>query len=78
MANFLLSCSNVWDFTGGQIICTGTLEQLPATTYAGTFDFSLLDPLIIAQSFGVGFGLVSVFAALGLSIKAGLDFLKHG
>ena len=76
MPDFILSCSDVWDFTGGSTLCTGVLQQLPATTYAGTFDFSMLDHLIISQSFGVGFGLVSVFAALGWSISTGLNFLK--
>ena len=78
MSEHVLTCTDVWDFTGGQILCTGTLEQIKASSFAVTFDSSMLDGLLVSQHFGVGFGLVSVFAALGLSIKAGLDFLKDG
>lgn len=59
---------------GGAPLCSGgwVLVQLPEP-----FDPSQLDPAVLAQVFGVGFGLVTTVLLIGIGCKAVLDFIKH-
>lgn len=72
---YALTCDgNVSIDPSGAPLCSGgwVLIQLPEQ-----FDPAQLDPLVLAQVFGVGFSLVTTVLLIGIGCKAVLDFIKQ-
>jgi len=70
--NFLV-CDGDLSVHGGSPICSGAwlLVQAPER-----FDPSQLDPAIVGQAFGAGFGLVAMVLVGTAGVRAILNFLK--
>jgi len=70
--NFLV-CDGALSVDAGVPICSGAwvLVQAPEQ-----FDPSQLDPVLVGQAFGAGFGLVAMVLVGTAGVRAILNFLK--
>lgn len=72
MAAFL-SCSGELTSSSGLPQCSG---QWDLVFQQPPFDLSQLDPVLLAQAFGVGFTLPATFIVLSIGIRTLLNFIK--
>jgi len=65
------------DLGNGTVSCSGTwLTTIDASPIPGAFDLSLLDPALVMNYFGAGFGIVGACALLGICVGAILHMIR--
>lgn len=75
---FTATCNEAWIvYSDRKLYCEPFFDvTLLNEVYMPPFDMSVLDQARILEAFGLGFGLVALFAWIGLTLKAALSPLK--
>jgi hypothetical protein len=77
MARYIPICDGVLTINGQAAECVGTwLTNVDASVIPGAFDVGVLDPVLIMNYFGAGFGIVGACAVLGICVGVILRFIR--